>query len=142
MRRLVEHALRAVFPSSAGIPGLDRLDFGARLDEVRRGPPMLRLGLYAATVLFVLLPVWTVFTPLPSFWLSPARLELHANRLAGSRIYLLRQIMLLLKTVGGLLWGADPEVRQALGLSPLGPDPGTFRGDQSRAPAGAPAGAS
>ncbi len=98
----------------------------------------MRLGLYAATLLFVLLPIWTVYTPLPSLLLSPSRLDRHANQLASSRIYLLRQLMLLLKTVGGLLWGADPEVRQALGLSPLGPDPGTCRGAELRVAAESP----
>lgn len=128
-RWLVRHALVAVFPSTERLPGLDRLDCEAALDEVQRGPWLIRLGLIASTLLFVIAPIWTVYWPLPSLLLPRSVLERHANGLAGSRVYLLRQSMLMLKTIGGLIWGGHAEVRTALGLPANGPDPGTFRGD-------------
>ena len=35
--------------------------------------------------------------------------------------------MTMIKTMGGLCWGADEQVRRGLDLPPYGPDPGTFR---------------
>ncbi|MBK7861865.1 MAG: hypothetical protein IPJ65_25270 [Archangiaceae bacterium] len=65
--------------------------------------------------------------PLPAF-LLPARLrDLHAARITTTRIYLLRQATMLVKLPGGLVWGADPKVRQLFALPPLPADPGTWR---------------
>ena len=128
-RWLVRHALAAVFPSTERLPGLDRLDTEDALREVLQGPMLIRLGLIASTLLFVCAPIWTVYWPVPSLLLPRSVLERHANALAGSRIYLLRQSMMMLKTIGGLLWGGHPDVRAALGLPANGPDPGSFRGD-------------
>lgn len=139
-RWLVRHALAAVFPSTDRLPGLDRLDYAHALDEVMRGPGLIRLGLLASTLLFVCAPIWTVFWPLPSLLLPAEVLERHANNLANSRIYLMRQSMLMLKTIGGLIWGGHPEVRAALGLPDNGPDPGSFRGDALHPSSPAPAG--
>lgn len=141
LRWLIRHALVAVFPSTERLPGLDRLNTEAAFVEVMAGPPLLRLGLVGATLVFVLTPLWTVYWPLPSFWLPAAVRERHANALADSRLYLLRQSMLMLKTIGGLLWGGHPQVRAALGLPAYGPDPGSFRGDalHPRSPASSPA---
>jgi hypothetical protein len=35
--------------------------------------------------------------------------------------------MLMLKTIGGLVWGAAPEVRQKLAMAAYPADPGTWR---------------
>jgi hypothetical protein len=37
--------------------------------------------------------------------------------------------MMMVKTVGGLVWGAAPEVRAALQMAPYPPDPGRHRDD-------------
>ena len=51
--------------------------------------------------------------------------------MAGHRFYIVRQAMLLLKTVGGLVWGIQPEVRAALQIKPVPPDPGTWQRGES-----------
>jgi len=89
----------------------------------------MQLTLALTVLLFLSTPLLTVRRPLPALWLNAARLDQHADRLSRHRFYLLRQGMKMLKTVGGLAWGADPDVRAALGLSPYAPDPGTWRKD-------------
>lgn len=132
LRATIRWTLAAVFPSTPSLPGLDRLDTDAALSEVLGGPPLLRLGLYGSVLAFLCCPLLTIGWPLPAPLLPRDTLDRHAAAMAGSRLYLLRQAMLMLKTVGGLLWGAHPEVRAALGLPAYGDDPGTFRGDALR----------
>lgn len=131
---LLRWTFAAVFPSVPGVPGLDAVDTADALGEILRGPPLLRLGLWASVAVFLFSPLITVGWPLPAPLLPAAVLDRHAHALAGSRWYLLRQAMLMIKTVGGLLWGGHAEVRAALGLPAHGSDPGTFRGDALHAP--------
>ena len=63
----------------------------------------------------------------PALSLRSKTLDRHANLAAAHSLYLMRQAMLLLKTVGGLCWGADPKVRRALGLRDYPSDPGTWK---------------
>ena len=88
---------------------------------------ILRLGVTAGLVLFVLTPLFTVYVPLPSFLLSRRMLDRHADRIATFPAYPLRSLILLLKLVAGLCWGAHPAVRERLGLLPLPPDPQEWR---------------
>ena len=134
LRATIRWTLAAVFPSTERLPGLDRLDTDAALDEFLGAPALVRLGLLGSTLAFLLCPLLTIGWPLPAFLLPRAALDRHAAAMAASRIYLLRQAMLMLKTVGGVLWGGHPEVRACLGLPAYGPDPGTFRGDALREP--------
>ena len=126
--RIINWTLAAVFPSTASLPGLDQVDCRAELEEIlATAPHGFKLGLYGATALFLLSPLVTVFWPVPAPLLSRAALDRHADRLANHPIYLMRQAMLLLKTVGGMVWGAHANVRKALSLAPLAADPGTWK---------------
>ena len=107
--------LAATFPSTAALPGLDRIDPRPFVDQLRRESPVaIRFVMVLSALVFLATPVLTIGIPLPAAWLSPARLDQHAQALATHRIYLLRQAMLMIKTLGGLCWGADPAVRAAL----------------------------
>ena len=126
--RIIAWTLAALFPTTGSLPGLDQVDCKPKLTELlATAPHGFTLGLYAATTLFLISPLLTVFWPAPAPLLPQAALDRHADRMANHPIYLMRQAMLLLKTVGGLVWGAHPDVRQALSLAPLPPDPGTWK---------------
>ena len=87
----------------------------------------MRVGLTLSSIVFIVSPLITLGIPLPVFFLSRSLKEKHANKLASHPIYLIRQTVLLLRLVAGLC-GEHPAVRKAMGMAPLGPDPGTFRG--------------
>lgn len=126
--RLCAWCLAATFPSSARLPGLDRVDPLPFLRQLQReAPPAIRWALHASVLVFLLTPVLTIGVPLPAKLLSADQVDRHALALAGHRVYLLRQVMVMIKTVGGLCWGADASIRAPLGLPPYLPDPGTWR---------------
>ncbi len=130
LTRTLAWVLAATFPSSGDLPGLDSLDVRPSLRQLQReAAPVFALGLYGSTVAFLLCPLLTVGWPLPAFLLPRRVLDRHAHAMAGHRFYLVRQAMLMIKTVGAALWGAHPAVRSQLGLAAYEPDPGTFRGD-------------
>ena len=64
---------------------------------------------------------------MPAALLSPDDLDTHAFRIATTRVYAVRQIVVLLKLIGGVFWGESPEIRAFISLPPYGPDPGTRR---------------
>jgi hypothetical protein len=133
---LVAWVLARIFPSTEALPGLDRIDPRPFLRQFRREAPLLiQLALLASTIVFVLTPLVTVYWPLPAFLLPKSKVDQHAHRLATHRWFLLRQVMLMLKTIGGLPWGAHPEVRAKLAMPAYGVDPGTWRTQEAwRAP--------
>jgi hypothetical protein len=125
---LTAWVLAAIFPSNDALPGLDRIDPKPFLRQFGREAPLLiRLAVLASTWVFVLTPLVTVYWPLPAFLLPRHTLDQHAHRLATHRWFLLRQVMLMLKTIGGLPWGAHPDVRAKLAMPAYGADPGTWR---------------
>lgn len=129
MSRVVFWVLSAVFPPADGVPGIG--DFPDGLPRVQQmlgeSPLSFRAVVWLATLLFMVSPLMTIGWPLPAFLLPRAKLDHHAHALASSRIYLVRQANLMLKTVGGMLWGGHPMVRENLGLVAYSDDPGTFR---------------
>ena len=126
--RIIAWTLAAVFPTTGSLPGLDRLDSKPALARLlAQAPHGLKLGVYGATALFLVTPLLTVGWPVPALLLPRATLDRHADAMSGHPIYLMRQAMLLLKTIGGLIWGAHPAVLAALDMDTLPPDPGTWR---------------
>lgn len=125
---LLRSAIVMTYPRTPAMPGIEDCGLDAHLAQFKReSPPLIWLGVVAGALLFHLTPLFTVFLPLPAF-LLPAKLkDRHAARIYGSRIYLLRQAVFLVKLCAGLCWGADPEVRKRLALPALGKDPGTWR---------------
>ncbi len=116
------------YPRSEHFPGIEDMDLDAYLARYQRETaPIMWLGFVLGTLLFHLTPFFTVYVPLPAFWLSAETRERHAQRLLGSPIYYVRQPIFLLKMVAGLLWGADARVRERLALPHYPADPGTRR---------------
>ena len=125
---LLRSAIVMTYPRTPAMPGIEDCALDEHLALLKRESPFLIwFGMVMGAVLFHVTPILTVYVPLPAF-LLPARLkDRHASRIYGSRIYLLRQAVFLVKLCAGMCWGADPEVRKRLALPPLGKDPGTWR---------------
>jgi hypothetical protein len=115
--------LGAMFPSGAHprVPGADVVDGGAVLDEVcRTVPARVALGLRAAVWMVALAPLFVLFRlrTLPALE-APAR-ERVVLALLSSRLYFVRQLTLLLKAFGALIFVAAPGVRASIvGREPL-----------------------
>jgi hypothetical protein len=128
MKGLMRSAMCDLYPPAEGLPGLSDCDVDAYLAELERDASVLVwIGLVASTWAYVASPLLTVYVPLPSFALPRALRDRHANALASTRLYHLRQAAFLLKMFAGLCWGRDPGVRRALALDPYGADPGSAR---------------
>ena len=127
---LLHNAVTAAFPTTARLPGLDRIDSRTFLRQLlHQAPWTLWFGAVGSAVAYQLTPLLTIGWPLPALLLSASARDRHANAMACHRLYLVRMAMVMIKTVGGLHWGAAPQVRDALGLPRYGADPQTIRGD-------------
>lgn len=128
MRALARHAMCALMPRSAELPGIEDTDVDGYLEHLSREADLIfRLGLYLGALVFAFTPLLTIRVPLPSFLLGPRQRSRHAERIVDNDHYLLRQAVFLVRLNAGLCWGADPGVRAYFALSPYPPDPGTFR---------------
>lgn len=137
MSWITKTAMKTLMPSGGyhGLKGLEDEHLEAFLAKFKREAPLhLRGGVQVASLFVLASPLLTVGTPLPSFLLSDDLRDEHAYKLATHKNYLVRQATMAVKYVAGLAWGTDPDVRDDVGVVPLGPDPGTFRrGDQGGA---------
>lgn len=125
---LIRHAMCALYPRTAELPGMEDTDVRGFLARYKRESTFLMwLGLFAGSLVFAWSPILTVHLPLPSFLLPRALLDKHAMRITSTRFYLLRQSIFLVKLAAGLCWGAHPAVRAKLGMAPYPADPGTWR---------------
>ncbi len=125
---LIRAALLILYPRTDALPGLADTRLDDFLRQFRReAPGLMWVGVFAGALLFHLTPLFTVGVPLPAFWLPRALADRHATRITQSNVYLVRQAVFLVKLVGGLAWGTDPEVRQRLGLTALPPEPSRWR---------------
>lgn len=120
----------AIIPAGAD----ERLPTGARhaphhrlVEELGRyAPGHFLLGLRAAVWLAYLSPLpWALRT---FGGLDTTRRVRHLERLAGSRLYILREVPMLLKMVACLAYGALPEVQAHIGLPPAGEAPPGWMG--------------
>jgi hypothetical protein len=135
VNELVRFALVAFFPRVDDLPGLAELGVDEKIAALRRESTVLFwFGIVTAAVFFQLTPVLTVRRPVPAVLLSEEQLDEHAHKLASFPVYVLRQLIVLLKMTGGLFWGESPEIRAFLHLPAYGDDPGTRRLDGDRAP--------
>lgn len=131
-RRWLATLFDAIIPAGAH----ERLALGARdvphsrlVEELGRyAPGHFLLGLRAAVWLAYLSPlIWTLRT---FGGLDAPRRVRHLERLAGSGIYMLREVPMLLKMVACLAYGALPEVQTRIGLPPADePPPSWIRTD-------------
>ncbi len=135
MNELVKFALCAFFPRAGGLPGLADLGVDEKIAGLRRDSTRLFwLGIVAGAFFFQISPIVTVYRPWPAALLTEEQLDAHAHALATHRVYLVRQIIVLLKLMGGVFWGQSPEIRAFLDLPAYGEDPGTRRMEAKVAP--------
>jgi hypothetical protein len=87
------------------------------------------IGVVIGSIVFHATPIFTVYWPLPAFLLPAKLADRHASKISGTRVYLVRQLIFLLKIPAGLAWGAHPDVRRSFALPPLAADPGTWRAE-------------
>ncbi len=124
----IEHAMTALYPRTAELPGIEDTDLMGFLERYRaESTSLMWLGLLAGTFVFIATPILTVYLPLPSFLLSTRLLDKHADRITSTRLYFVRQAIFLIKLAAGLCWGSHPDVRRAFAMEPYAPDPGTWR---------------
>ncbi len=128
MNDLVRFALVALFPAEGDLPGLAELGVDEKITALRRDSTgLFWLGMVGAALFFQLSPILTVRRPWPAVLLTEEQLDTHAYKLATHPAYLVRQVIMLLKLVGGLFWGESPEIRRFLALPAYPADPGTRR---------------
>lgn len=128
MNELVRLALTAFFPRVDDLPGLAELGVEQKIIDLRRESTWLFwFGIASASFFFEITPLFTVRKLSLASWLSAEDLDKHAYTLATNRIYLVRQLTVLLKLVAGMLWAQSPEIRAFLNLPAYPPDPGTRR---------------
>lgn len=128
VRFLVKTALTALYPRAHGLPGIEDCDLDAFLRRfARESSGLLWLGVVLSALLYHLSPLFTVWVPLPAFWLPASLRDRHANAMTYAPFYLVRQAIFLLKLPGGLCWGTHPNVRKHFALAAYEPDPDTVR---------------
>jgi hypothetical protein len=140
VNELVRFALVAFYPRVDDLPGLAELGVDDKIATLRReSTGLFWLGIVAAALFFQLSPILTVRRPWPAVFLTEDQLDEHANRLATTPVYLVRQLIVLLKLTAGIFWGQSPELRAFVHLPAYGEDPGTRRLGASVSPPVPPA---
>jgi hypothetical protein len=125
---LVRFALVAFFPREGDLPGLAELGVDDHVAALRRdATPLFWVGIVGAAIFFQLSPILTVRRPWPAVWLTEEQLDQHAHEIATHRVYVIRQIVMLLKLAGGFFWAQSNEIRARMALPPYAADPGTRR---------------
>lgn len=128
MNWLIARALRDLYPPVDGLPGIADCDLQGFLKTLRRESNLgIYAGMVAGALLYALTPLFTVYLPLPAFALPAKLRDRHAARITGTSVYVVRQLIFVLKMFGGLCWGQHPEVRRVMGMKPYPADPGTYR---------------
>jgi hypothetical protein len=118
----------SMMPAGAGFPGVAETGVDEFIRRWKKDTPTrLWLGLAFGSVVFAAFPLFTIGVPLPAFMLGKKMRERYARKITSHPIYLVRQIIFLVKMAAGMCWGADGGVRAQLGLKPYPPDPGTWR---------------
>jgi hypothetical protein len=119
-RRWIALVAATIFPADAalGFPGADAVAWDPFLDDLEEGMPTRALAGFKLALAFVaLLAPLLVLGRLRTFsgLASDERLRL-LGALRASRIYLVRELPVLLKSVVALAYCALPEVRRRLSL--------------------------
>jgi hypothetical protein len=113
-RRLRDALFAAILPGdpASGLPPLAELDLAPFWRELAdAAPPLLRFGLRASTWALTLLPPFLLAVPRPFHALAPPEQERFLERAAASPIFLVRQMVLTLKTLAAMAYLRDPRVR-------------------------------
>jgi hypothetical protein len=125
---LIHQAMAALYPRTDAFPGVADCGLDAFLVKFKRDSTlMLWCGILLGAIVFHLTPILTVYVPLPAFLLPKGLLDKHADRILSTRLYLVRQIVFLVKLIAGLCWGTHPEIRKKMALPLYAEDPGTWK---------------
>jgi hypothetical protein len=117
-RLWAEAALGAIYPPlvEARVPGITDLGLGAFLDDFEESAPLTAvLGVRAATAIVALAPPVVLGRLCSILGLDADERDVLVGRLAESKVYTVRQALVLLKATGAFLYGADPAVREHMG---------------------------
>jgi hypothetical protein len=118
----------AFYPREGDLPGLADLGVESKIERLRReSTPVFWFGIVAAAVFFQFSPILTVHRPWPAALLTDEQLDAHAHKLATYPVYLVRQLVVLIKLMAGIFWGESLEVRARMALAAYGDDPSTRR---------------
>jgi hypothetical protein len=116
-----EAALAAIFPGSRedGLAGIGSMDVRGYLrDAMRRMPLKAAVGMRVAVWLVALAPIFVLGRLATIARLAAADRERVIARLVSSGSYAVRSLVLVLKTMGALLYAGDDAVRSRI-LKPL-----------------------
>jgi hypothetical protein len=115
-----EAAMEAIFPgSSDGLPAIHAMGLRGFLAEVTRYLPFRAvLGMRVAIWLVALAPLFVLGRLRTIGRLAPADRERVVAALVTSRVYAVRSLVLILKTMGALLYGGDAAVRARMRAVP------------------------
>ncbi len=109
-------ALTTIYPAGAHprVRGADVIDIGASLEEVLKNAPVrVAFGLRMAVWLFAFAPLYFLrFRTLPH--VDAAGRERMVLALLSSRVYVIRQLAVLLKAFGALMFIRSGGVREAI----------------------------
>jgi hypothetical protein len=111
--------LGAIFPGSreTGFASIARMDVRNFLGEVMGSIPFkAALGLRVAVWVIALAPLFVIHRAATIHGLEPAARERVVTALSASRSYVLRSLVMMLKTFGAMLYAGDDRVRERLGL--------------------------
>ncbi|HEY3818747.1 MAG TPA: hypothetical protein VGL81_16365 [Polyangiaceae bacterium] len=112
--------IAVVLADVLGEPVAVAVAVAAFLDQyLRRVPFQAALGLRFVTWAVTWLPLFFVGVPLPAHLLPRETRLRYLDRWAHARFYFLREGFYLLKAIALMGWGAQPEVRERLGLGPM-----------------------
>jgi len=120
-----EASMGAIFPGSSesGLAGIQAMDLRGFLAQVMRVVPFqAALGLRLAVWLVALAPLFVLGRLRTIARLSLEDREKVVARLVASRAYAIRSLVLILKTMGALLYAGDDAVRARM-LVPSRPQP-------------------
>jgi hypothetical protein len=121
-----EAAMQTIFPGCAadGMPGIAGMGLGPFIAEIMAYLPFrAALGMRVAIWLVALAPLFVLGRAVSIVRLAPPDRERVVASLAASRFYFVRSLVLILKTMGALLYGGDPAVR-ARTMTPALPSSG------------------
>lgn len=114
-RRWRDALFGALIPPHAKGPGLGALDLTAFWNELTFvAPPLLRLGLRVAVWMLTLSPLLLLGRVSLFPGLSDDEKDALLTRADSSRLFLLRQLVAVLKVVAGFAYFSDPRVRASL----------------------------
>jgi hypothetical protein len=114
--RWARGAFGAIFPANGAMKiGICDLDVETFISEVRSATSFKSaLGIRAAIWIVAFAPLFVLGKFRTIVGIDPASRELVMGSLLGSRIFFVRQLTMLLKAIGALLYAGAPAVRKVM----------------------------